>query len=513
MRLSHIHSSVRTVAREQGLGRLTRLAYQRVRELIGVRVALHGDTAAIAAHLMKLVNGRLEFDGFTIKAAHVEACDKKLLRAFCFRRYADVAKTYPPLADTLDALSLLLLCDILYRTWDYRAIVKIAPTIRRTITDPAFAKRADNMLRRAQISSGQLSAAERDLMPLADGSLADFLLRADVWNASGRMELATVAYRRAIEIQSDNPMARLHYGFHLLKKGAIAEGLVCWGLAERIFGYFPLRHVQPLWRGEPLGDKSLMIAFEHGFGDMIQFVRYLVPLRQRHPEARIIGLVPAPIISLFEQSFPDATFVANDREIVADYHVAATQLPIVLGASMYEPRRYLKAGQPKPKTAERRKQKIGVCWRGHPRQYEQSRSISIEMFSRVFSSEADFIVLLNQTTPAEAAHLKTFANVTIPSIRDFAGLGDAINDCDLVVTVDTSIVHLAGALGKRTILLSRPDACWRWGALGETSPWYDDITVVRHPLDLDWPHVLAQTRDLIDTNRMNELPVRVHAIA
>ena len=299
-------------------------------------------------------------------------------------------------------------------------------------------------------------------------------------------------------MHADNPMARLHYGFHLLKRGDLAQGLLCWGMAERMFGHYPIRLPSPLWRGEPLEDRHLLVLFEHGFGDMIQFARYLVPLLQRCPSARVTGCAPRPLTGLLAQSFPQATFVAKS-DGTYDFHVSATQLPIVLGAPFHEPKRYI-AG-PKREAAARpahRDLRVGVCWRGHPRHYEQSRSIALVTFASLFGAMGvTFTVLLNKVTAAERAILAAHGNVDLPAIADFTALAEVIDACYCVVTVDTATAHLAGAMGKPVILLSRPDACWRWGAAGSTSPWYDDIEIVRHPFDLDWDHVLAHTRALI----------------
>lgn len=513
MRFSHIISSTRIVAREHGLRHLGRISSERLREFARVRKALRSDSRAQAACLEGFINKRYEFDHVAVEPAEIEACDASVLRLFLFRRYGDLVATDPSRIGSLDQLAVLLVCDALYRTWNYRKLANVASAVRQRMTNTAWAKRVDTMLRRAQISCGELAAGEQGLFPHGGGSLADALLRGDVWNASGRMEWATQAYRRAVEIEADNPMARLHLGFHLLKKGEIAEGLVCWGLAERVFGHFPLRYRQPLWRGEPLGTKSLLIVFEHGFGDMIQFARYLAPLRRRAPDAALVALVPAPIVSLLARSFPDVSFVPKAVDGSTDFYVTATQMPLVLGGSVYEPRRYLVAHASDPRPTRPDRFRVGICWRGHPRQYEQSRSIAVEAFSTLFTlGDVEFVALLNTITPAEQAHLARFPNVTVPPIRDFASLADEIAACDLVVTVDTSIVHLAGALGTRTVLLSRPDACWRWGAAGRTSQWYDDVTIVRHPLDLDWPHVLAEARSLIESVASAE-PVPLSAIA
>ncbi len=236
-----------------------------------------------------------------------------------------------------------------------------------------------------------------------------------------------------------------------------------------------------------------MVLFEHGLGDMIQVARFLPRLLAREPRAVVLGRVPLPLRGLMARAFPAVRFVTEDeREPDYDLFVPSMQLAAALGAADLAPHgRYIDLGPPAARPVPGRP-RVGVCWRGHPRQYEATRSIPLDTFAALFAERgADFVVLLNRLTPEEAARLAREPNVSTPAIRDFVDLAAWVASCDLVVSVDTAVVHLAGAGGAPTLLLSRPDACWRWGASGPRGPWYDSVEVLRHAGDMDWPPLLA----------------------
>ncbi len=156
---------------------------------------------------------------------------------------------------------------------------------------------------------------------------------------------------------------------------------------------------------------------------------------------------------------------------------------------------------------DRRGLRVGICWRGHPRHFDLTRSIPLDLFASLFQvPDVDFVVLLNSLTAEEESILGGMDRVEIPRISDFLDLAAAIGTCDLVVSVDTAVPHLAAAGGVPVLLLSRPDACWRWG-VAEDSPWYEAVEVLRHGGDMDWPGVLAEAAARI--GRLGAVPMRL----
>ena len=420
-----------------------------------------------------------------------------VLSPYLRHRFADAATTAGTLGG-LRPIEIAILADSLLASWDFRGIADAMPDWTRAVAGTPFALRVNQIGRRAALRLGRLAEA-------ADGGdhggddLGSLLVRAVVYDAVGRMDDAHAAYEAAIRRDGTDPHARESYAFHLMKAGDIRRGLASWATAEALGGHYPLRRHRPHWTGDPLGARRLMVLFEHGLGDMLQVARFLPRLAAREPDATLLARVPVPLAGLMARAFPRVSFVTEDeREPDYDLFVPSMQLAVVLDAPDLEPRaRYIDLGTSAPPASSGRL-RVGVCWRGHPRQYEATRSVPLDLFARLFASrEVEFTVLLNRLTPEEEAQLAAFPNVAVPPIRDFIDLAGIVASCDLVVSVDTAVVHLAGAGGIPTLVLSRPDSCWRWGVSGSEGPWYETVEVLRHGGDMDWPRVLDAAAERI----------------
>ena len=412
---------------------------------------------------------------------------------------------------SLQPLELVILADCLIELWNYRRIDASLSAWTAAVDRTPYAHRIAQIGRRAALRMGRLTVAARGIE--GDGEdLASLVLQGEVYDALGRTDDAGAALVAAVHRDGSNSYARLIYGFHLLKTGRILEGLSNWSASDSLAGIYPLRRYRPSWSGEPLGSRHLMILFEHGLGDMIQMSRFLPRLRAREPEALITGRVPAPLAGLLARAFPSIAFITdNEREPDYDVFVPSMQLPAVLGATNLEPRnRYIDLeASPRdfPSRLKPRGPRIGICWRGHPRQFDLTRSIPLDLFANLFQvPDIDFVVLLNSLTAEEENLLAGMDRVEIPPIEDFLDLAAAIGTCDLVVSVDTAVPHLAAAGGVPVLLLSRPDSCWRWGVAGD-SPWYEAVEVLRHGGDMDWPSVLAEAAARL--GRLGAVPTRV----
>jgi hypothetical protein len=507
MRIARKIRSAARLYQTHGLGSVARFARARFAAIRETRALALANPVVRASRLSDVLNFRAEFSHLPVGIEDVEQCRGEILYPFVRRQFEFCAEVCASELGRLTPIELCIYADCLYRIQDYATLAGLADLLRQRLEGTKFFVRADHLARRGMLRTGQLSKAAEGLDgPIRAGDIGLSILRGDIWDAVGRLQDATQAYERAISMQSDNPMTRLHYGFHLLKKGETLAGLTSWGIADRFFGTYPLRREWTLWRGENLNGLRLIVVFEHGLGDMIQFARFLPRVKQRWPDAVVIGQVPAPLVGLLAQSFPEMIFVPSaeeeEEDPAHDFYVPATQLPVVLEETSLEPTQgYIRLADPTPDLLHfgRRRLRVGVCWRGHPRQYELVRSIPLPIFARLFEAQdIDFIVLLNKVTPEEAALLQSLPNVSVPPIKDFIDLSALVAACDLVVSVDTAVVHVAAAAGQRLILVSRPDSCWRWGASDETSRWYPQVEIVRHPGDLNWDAVLAEVARRLD---------------
>ena len=494
--------SAAAMLRAKGLSEAAGLARIRAGEAYTAHRPIPADPARRARLLAATLNRRSLVTAVAVDTADLAGLRDALLVPYLRHRFAAAAAAADRLAAPLTPLETVILADSLLGTWAFEAIAAGLPGWTRTVAGTGFARRIEQTGRRAALRLGRLAEAARDIEGTGE-DVGALVLRGDVLDALGRLDEAGRAYEAAVRRDGTDPDARQGLAFHLLKAGRIRDGLASWSVADALFGTYPLRRHRPHWTGAPLGRRRLMVLFEHGLGDMIQVARFLPRLRSREPEAAILARVPAPLIGLMRRSFPDIAFVSEDeREPDYDCFVPSMQLAAVLDAPDLAPRtRYIDLGAPAPRPAGGRPN-VGVCWRGHPRQYEHTRSIPLARFAALFAQrDVAFTVLLNRLTPEEAARLAHEDNVAAPPIRDFLDLAALVASCDLVVTVDTAVVHLAGAGGAPTLLLSRPDACWRWGAAGAVGPWYDGVEVLRHPGDMDWPHLLAGAADRIGALR------------
>ncbi len=482
--------------RRAGISDVAHLLTSKMTGLARAHRTIPSDPVRCAKMLTKMLNGWSGLSRLVVTDRDVGNVRDVLLSPYLRHRRAEVMKSAQALG-VLYPLEIVIVADCLLAASDFKRLCEEMTAWVSAVRGTPFARRIAQIECRTALRLGRLRDAVATLE--ADPSdLGSLLLRGDVLDAAGRMDEARVAYEAAIRHNDTDPYAREVYGFHLMKVGRVRDGLASWAAAERLMGKYPLRRYRPQWNGEALGRRRLMVLFEHGLGDMIQMARFLPRLLAREPDATVFARLPAPLLGVMARQFPRVRFVHEDeREPDYDLFVPSMHLAVVLDAPDLEPRaRYLDLGMPAPRRSERLQ--VGVCWRGHPRHYEATRSISLDTFAALFNArEVDFTVLLNRLTPEETIRIGDEPNVATPPIRDFVDLASIMASCDLVVSVDTAVVHLAGAGGFPTLLLSRPDSCWRWGPAGPEGLWYESVKVLRHDGDMDWPRLLDLAAECI----------------
>jgi hypothetical protein len=246
------------------------------------------------------------------------------------------------------------------------------------------------------------------------------------------------------------------------------------GFADYEYRYLqsfaPMRSTpQTLWRGEET--EVLFVHCEQGLGDQIQFVRFLQAAKERC-KGKVILEVAAALTVLFENmadrvwardSLPDR---AIPTEITA--HIPLMSLPHVLGVDSVDGQPYLAAP---PMRFDSSDCKVGFCWKGNPEQgRDKYRSLTSEEAQR-FKGLAPFGSLkVGEKPPFE---------MPVIARPDLGETAMVMQTLDLVVTVDTMIAHLAGAMGIECWLLTPQYGEWRWGSTGSRSPWYDSIELFR----------------------------------
>jgi tetratricopeptide (TPR) repeat protein len=273
---------------------------------------------------------------------------------------------------------------------------------------------------------------------------------------------------------------------------------------------------QPQWRGEQeLEGRSILIHSEQGLGDTIQFCRY-VPLLARRG-ATVIFEVPRPLVQLLAGLAGVAQLISRGTTLPDfDYHCPLMSLPLVFKTTLAtipaevpylavdaERRRHWH-----DKLGERGKPRVGLVWSGgfRPDQPEvwsvnSRRNIPLAKLAPLSNSDVEYHSLQKgQAAESELVQLDTHLWKgprpidCAGELDDFADTAALIEQLDLVISVDTSTAHLAGALGKPVWILNRFDTCWRWLLDRSDSPWYPTAKLYRQAKPGDWDAVVEQLR-------------------
>lgn len=260
---------------------------------------------------------------------------------------------------------------------------------------------------------------------------------------------------------------------------------------------------QPLWKGENLKGKTILVTAEQGYGDTIMFCRYLPFLKKAG--ARVVFRVQRALMPLLEGWEGADILTPHDEAVQApfDYHASVLDLPHRFGTvveTIPAKTPYL----PLPRVIDERMKlpddglpKIAVVWAGQPHhQNDRARSVPLAVFSWLFGEEGCHFYSLNRDfQPGEKGLFLHFPLTNLaPRIETFADSAQLISQCDLVITCDTSMAHLAGALGRKvwTLLPFAPD--WRWMLDREDTPWYPTMRLFRQSAAGDWGEVMRRVR-------------------
>jgi hypothetical protein len=278
----------------------------------------------------------------------------------------------------------------------------------------------------------------------------------------------------------------------------------------------------PSWDGSP-GVRRLILFSEQGFGDTLQFCRYAPLLAARGHDVTLE--VQPELATLLRHSFARSgvRVVARNADgeapVPADAAAALLDLPMLLETTLETvpgQTPYLSA-DPAATSQWRarldaevpeRPLRIGLVWAGSNRDQRAAtvrgvdarRSVSLDAFRALAEVPGVVLVSLQKGPAAEAARNCAFPLLDRTSeLADFADTAALVAALDLVVTVDTAVAHLAGALGKETLLLSRLDGCWRWLIEREDSPWYPSLRIFRQTSPGDWSPVFRGVTEAIET--------------
>jgi tetratricopeptide (TPR) repeat protein len=403
---------------------------------------------------------------------------------------------------------------------------------RRTVQlDPLHVNALNNgceLLRRFDRFEDSLDWADRQLA-LGHASWAAHLNRAICLLHLRRMDEAETAFKRALALDPQRPIIRWELFPHYLFQNRFAEA---WEAFESRFdaghlnGVFCYPFMQPLWKGEPLAGKSILIHNEQGLGDQIMFASALAEVVAQAEKTTLV--LSAELIPLFQASFPTARIFPSRVGRFAGDHPPPPWLPelgeidyqIPIGGLMHrlrtrtedfaDPKVYLRPSDDARLRWSRRIAKampaakglrVGLCWASNPALFRldssrraTKKSMSLETMAPLAKVEGvQFVSVLNwkiDPMPKVLAGRLLDVSTDLRSLDDTAAL---VSELDLVITVDTAVAHLAGALGKPVWLLLHDFADCRWSLSDERSYWYRDMQLIRQTAPGDWDGVIART--------------------
>lgn len=318
---------------------------------------------------------------------------------------------------------------------------------------------------------------------------------------------ALESIERALAIHPQHKKALLNKGLCLLILGDFQSG---WPLYEYRSDAEPDQALsfKQQWR-EPQIEK-ILLEIEQGYGDILQMLRY-IPLLKREKLTCYLQS-PHELKSLIKRSFPLVNLVSTEEVVDVDARIRLCSLPFVFdtNADALIPTHipYLKADDTQVADWEKlflpyQKPLIGIVWRGRVRKTHMERSIPISLLRPLFLlNQFQFVVLQKDLTQQEVEELSHFSNVTIldKQLTDFDDTAAVMKNLKMMISICSSPVHLAGALGVNTLALLPFAADWRWMVGREDSPWYPTVQLIRQETANEWSGVIDKVITLLLTH-------------
>lgn len=326
------------------------------------------------------------------------------------------------------------------------------------------------------------------------------------------LDAAEAWLQRALAIEPGNAVARYNLATICLVRDDYERGFRLFESRFDTFtrdfagsrGLYEALAALPMWHGEPLAGRKLLVWTEQGLGDSIMAMRYLPLLRSRG--AASVAVACDPALSRLMRDCPGVDHVVslpNAAECDFDLHCGFMSMPFLFGTShatvpapgpcIAVPADLSRKWQPAP---GRQGLKVGLCWAGSKTlQDDARRSIPLGRFAALLrTSGIEWVSLQRDADPHELARAPARLDNAITRVDDLLDSAALVSQLDLVITVDTMIAHLAGALGIPVWMLSRHRGDWRWGLVSDRTPWYPSMTIFRQDASEDWDGVLGRLR-------------------
>ena len=326
-----------------------------------------------------------------------------------------------------------------------------------------------------------------------------------LWQLEGRPDDALAEFDRAIACRADYANPHYNRARLWLAQGDWSRGWPEYEWRWRRTEFVRPPQVAPEWDGSPLGDRRLLVRAEQGLGDTLQFIRYVRLLEQQG--AKVVAEVQPSLVPLLEQSGFTSLIAQGNAPPIADLQAALLSLPGLVGTTLdnlpaFAP--YLKADAARVTRWQARltnlpRPLIGIHWQGNPRSpLEPWRSPPLAAFEPLARATGGTLVSLQKGPGVEqiAAVAPRFNVVDLAAELDadgaFLDTAAVVSLVDLVITSDSAVAHLAGAMARPAWVVLPTAADWRWLTAREDSPWYPTMRLFRQRAGGDWSEVFAR---------------------
>ncbi len=379
----------------------------------------------------------------------------------------------------------------------YRRAVAIKPD------DPSHQSNLGNVLR----DLGLLEEAERhgaSAVALAPGNAGARHNHGLILQDLGRHREAIAAFEEAIRLEPGTVAFRWDRALNHLMAGDLAAGFAEYEVRWKLPHNPPPNIAAPEWMGEPLDGRTILLWAEQGFGDTLQFVRYAPLVKARGADRVILLAQPALVRLLAGTKGVDSVVTEGAPHPRFDCHAPLLSLPRLFGTTLETipadcPYLAMPAGGG---AALRRpagvRLAVGIAWAGKPtHKNDHNRSAGIEPFLTLMDDPQ--IAFHSLQKGPRAADLVTSGAAALVEdlsarIDDFADTARLLGQLDLVITVDTALAHLAGALGTPVWCAIPAVIDWRWMRGRSDSPWYPSMRLFRQPAPGDWARPFAEMK-------------------
>ena len=330
--------------------------------------------------------------------------------------------------------------------------------------------------------------------------------RGNCLDEMGRYGEALSSYEDALALQPDHADAHWNTAIHRLRAGDLKTGWVEneWRWKIRSLQVKHRSFKQPLWIGaEPVDGKVLLLHNEQGLGDALQFCRYVPLLAARG--ARVVLEIDGPLKELLSGLTGVSHCIAKGETLPDfDFHCPLTSLPLAFDTTLDtipSAVPYISVGAHAAdwgtRLHSRNLPRIGLVWSGNPdHNNDRNRSMPLESLLPLLEVEAQFVSLQKNVRSGDEAVLRERSDILHlgPELQSFVDTAALIEQLDLVISVDTSVAHLAGALARPVWILLPFVPDWRWLLDREDSPWYPTARLFRQSQTREWHSVVDEMR-------------------